>query len=267
MDSNIYNDPELYGLEHSGDSQDLAFCIRFARTHRPVRILEIGCGDGRLTIPVAEAAAEWGAAVCGLDTSRPMLDRAMSKSGADTVDWIEGDVRTFERPSGFDWIYSGCSTLSHLTTSADLLAAWRTASSNLSAGGRFLVAELMADLPALAESMSSPPRVPVQFDLEAGNGADHLVRYRATLYQAHTQTADVHYLYDHFERGRDDAERRLSQFRAHVFFPHEFQLLFLAAGLELEHLWGDFRGSRLASHSRHLIGCGRKRSVPTEAGS
>ena len=42
------------------------------------RVLELGCGTGRLTIPVARAGAE----IVGIDRSEPMLTRARSGCAA-----------------------------------------------------------------------------------------------------------------------------------------------------------------------------------------
>jgi len=62
---------ELYDLEHAGYRDDLDLYLNLAlAVGDPV--LELGCGTGRLLVPLAEA----GHRVTGFDLSRPMLDRA-----------------------------------------------------------------------------------------------------------------------------------------------------------------------------------------------
>ncbi|WP_405104763.1 class I SAM-dependent methyltransferase [Micromonospora sp. NBC_01405] len=50
------------------------------------RVLDLGCGTGRLTVALAAA----GHTVTGVDPAGPTLDAARSKPGADRVTWIEG---------------------------------------------------------------------------------------------------------------------------------------------------------------------------------
>ena len=55
------------------------------------RALELGCGTGRLTIPVARAGAE----IVGIDRSEPMLTRArqrLRRSRASAL-LVRGDIR------------------------------------------------------------------------------------------------------------------------------------------------------------------------------
>jgi SAM-dependent methyltransferase len=63
----------------------------------PRRIVDLGCGTGRLTIALADA----GHAVTGVDPNPVMLDRARAKPGAERVTWMHG--RSGDIPeAGFD---------------------------------------------------------------------------------------------------------------------------------------------------------------------
>src|SRR5215831_3912103 len=73
----IYQHPLDYELEVAAQHpQDVAFWSDLMQLERPKRVLEIGCGTGRLTIPLAQAGARLGFSVVGLDTEAAMLDRA-----------------------------------------------------------------------------------------------------------------------------------------------------------------------------------------------
>src|SRR5262245_19342445 len=73
----IYQHPEDYELEVASQRLgDEAFWSDLVRCERPKRVLEIGCGTGRLTIPLAREGACSGFTVTGLDTETAMLDRA-----------------------------------------------------------------------------------------------------------------------------------------------------------------------------------------------
>lgn len=52
----------------------------------PARLLDLGCGTGRLTVALARA----GHVVTGVDPARASLEAARPKAGADRVTWVEG---------------------------------------------------------------------------------------------------------------------------------------------------------------------------------
>jgi SAM-dependent methyltransferase len=72
---------------------------------RPLcRVLDLGCGPGAHAI----AFARLGHRVTGVDASPRLLDRARSaaRAGSVEVEWVEADMREFQRPSSFDLICS-----------------------------------------------------------------------------------------------------------------------------------------------------------------
>ena len=52
MDELIYQRPGDYELEHEGDD-DIEFFVELARRLKPKRVLELACGSGRVTEPLA----------------------------------------------------------------------------------------------------------------------------------------------------------------------------------------------------------------------
>src|SRR5260370_23106676 len=55
--SELYRNPEEYDREHLGYDEDIAFYVSLVRKLRPNRVLELGCGTGRITIPLAETGS------------------------------------------------------------------------------------------------------------------------------------------------------------------------------------------------------------------
>jgi SAM-dependent methyltransferase len=260
----IYDRPDVYDLEHEGDDQDIAFFIRFAERVRARRVLELGCGSGRVTVPLAEYAARNGATLVGLDESDAMLAQAARKLEAASPEakpaasLVTGDMRTYDATARFDLILVPCGTLSHLLDLDEQLAVWRRAYDNLAPGGRFVVDVPMPNLSALAESLATPPRALVELDLDAeAEGGSRLLRYKTTLYEAHTQRARVRFLYDHFDH-EPAAERLISDFESHTYFPRELELLFRATGFRIEATYGDYGFRPLRARSRTMIMVGAR---------
>lgn len=83
-----FNDPRLVAVYDAECpwSQDDDFFVSVANETPAARVLDLGCGTGRLALGLAAA----GHAVTGVDPARASLDAANAKPGAQNVTWIEG---------------------------------------------------------------------------------------------------------------------------------------------------------------------------------
>lgn len=95
-DNPEYNDPRLvplYDLQNRWGADD-DFFLALANKQPGSRILDLGCGTGRLTTVLAQA----GHRVTGIDPARASLDAAQAKPGAGAVRWIHGTAE--DAPEG-----------------------------------------------------------------------------------------------------------------------------------------------------------------------
>jgi SAM-dependent methyltransferase len=263
----IYERPRDYDLEHEGDDEDVAFYVHLLTRWKPRRVMELAAGSGRVTIPLARAAASSAIEIVGLEREGPMLDEAIRKrDGLDEkarscLSFEQGDMRAWRASRPFDLIVAPCSSLSHLLTLDDQIAAWRCAWDSLADGGRFVVDLTMPNLPLYADSMQTPPRTLVEVDVDArdpGTGT-RLLRYKTTRYLPQQQRAEVRFLYDKFPDG-SGCDRYVSDFDCHVYYPRELELLFRHTGFAVEAWFGDYGMRPLRASSRQLIGVGIKRA-------
>lgn len=261
----IYERPRDYDLEHEGDEEDVAFYLRLLARWQPRRVMELAAGSGRVTIPLARAAARTGVQVVGLEREGPMLEEAIRKRGDLDEDarrcltFMTGDMRAWRAKQPFDLIIAPCSSLSHLLTLDDQIAAWRCAWDGLAAGGRFVVDLTMPNLPLYADSMQTPPRTFVEVDIDARdpNTGTRLLRYKTTRYVPQEQRAEIRFLYDKFPDS-SQVDRYVSDFDCHVYYPREVELLFRHSGFGVEAWFGDYAMRQLWTSSRQLIGVGIK---------
>ncbi|MEV0726695.1 class I SAM-dependent methyltransferase [Micromonospora purpureochromogenes] len=83
-----FTDPRLvavYDVECPWGPDD-DFFLTEVGVEPAVRVLDFGCGTGRLALALAAA----GHTVTGVDPARASLDAARAKPGADRITWIEG---------------------------------------------------------------------------------------------------------------------------------------------------------------------------------
>jgi SAM-dependent methyltransferase len=129
-----YLTPNLYDLENPDFEPEGLFFLELAReTGGPV--LEIGCGTGRMTIPMAKAGLD----MTGLDIVPEMLERAKEKAGKLPITWVETDARTYALNRKFRFIFECGSVFMHQLTNADQQAFLARVREHLAPDGRFVV--------------------------------------------------------------------------------------------------------------------------------
>jgi len=126
--------------------RDVAFWQRLV-TARGGRVLELGCGTGRVTAPLGRTGA---AEVIGIDRSAPMLARGrtrLRRARLSNVGLVRGDIRylPFARGS-FDTVLAPYGVLQSLLREKDLVDTLDAVAALLPRGGVFGL-ELVADLP------------------------------------------------------------------------------------------------------------------------
>jgi SAM-dependent methyltransferase len=100
----------------------------------PLRILDLGCGTGTLTLAYAAA----GHRVRGADPAAPMLDVARAKPGAAAVTWVLSDAAGFRSDDRFDLIVMTGHAFQTLLTPLAMTAALSTMRAHLAPKGRVI---------------------------------------------------------------------------------------------------------------------------------
>lgn len=262
----IYRRPDDYDLEHEADRRDVQFYCQLVSRFRPHRVLELACGTGRLTLPLASIEDLPDLEVVGVERSEAMLDVARQKLALNEagltprVTFAAGDMRTWSGSSPFDIVLLGCSSITHLLTLDDRLAVWRRAFEHLRPGGRFIIDVTMPDIRSYATSLETPPRSPVEIDIDSRDASkdERLIRSRTTTYSAFEQRATIRFLYDKFSKD-GSVDRYVSDFDCYAYFPGELQLLFMYTGFEVESVWADFTFGAPCARSREIIITGVRR--------
>jgi SAM-dependent methyltransferase len=129
-----YADPETYDLEGGEFELDGTVLLDLAlQAGGPV--LELGCGTGIVTIPLAERGVD----VTGLDVAPQMIERAKFKAGHAPVRWVVADARSFSLGKQFALIYTAGAVFQHLLTRPDQEAMLARVREHLLPGGHFVM--------------------------------------------------------------------------------------------------------------------------------
>jgi len=245
--------PELFDLDYGDFADDLPFYENLARRCEGP-LLELGVGTGRVAIPLARA----GFSVWGIDASEAMLARARRKAGLELEERLHllpGDMRGFQLGREFQLIFASLGTFHHLLTPEEQLACLRCVHRHLAPGGLFV-----CDLrPLLSSDWEVGASLPVLHDwtrVLPGTG-ETVVKLRSVRADPARQVQHETHLYDLV--AVDGAVHRVvATVDLRFTTRYEMEGLLRAAGLEPEHVYGDFDLAPYAEDSEYLITVARK---------
>lgn len=126
--------------EQTEDETALAACMLRLVGDAPLRILEIGCGGGKLCVPLAQAGHD----VTGMDADVHMLQYAQEKAHSlPNLHLLHGDALTQPWGRDYDVVLLGSNLLINLTTDWDYKQAQKQlifrAADALRPGGRVVL--------------------------------------------------------------------------------------------------------------------------------
>lgn len=225
--------------------RDVPFWRNLA-VHAGGPVLELGCGTGRISLPLGRA----GVRLVGIDRSEPMLARARARVRraklADTVSLVRGDIRhlPFGQPGtgrsrrsrrGMAMVMAPYGVLQSLLQERDLAATLKAVHGVLEPGGTFGL-ELVADLPSWEEY-----RKRVSLDGWRGKKGGTRVTLVETVEQDRARQRTIFHQTFTERRGRAKREHRFSLTFRTLSVPQMTRRL-EKAGFEVTALLGDYRG-------------------------
>lgn len=250
IDNNLeeYTDPEIYDLENQDFEPDGLFFLDFAKKlNGPV--LELGCGTGRVTIPLAGHGVD----MTGLDVVPGMIARALRKAGELPIQWIIQDARSFNLGRSFRLIFESGSMFQHLLTRTDQEAFLARVHEHLEDEGRFIVSLMFPH----ADMLTSVELEKDWFSYEDLAGQKIQVsgtEYYDPVRQVKLETA--------YRRWMDDSGQeilRVAPLCLRYMFPQEMEALLHYNRFRVLEQYGDWEGKPLTEKSRMIITVCKKR--------
>jgi len=231
----LYLTPERTAKEVEGVIQILAL-------PPGAKVLDLCCGHGRHTIPLARAGYQ----VTGLDLSEVFLRRARQDAAAAgvAVTWVQRDMRDIPFPNEFDAIVNLFAAFGYFDDEVENQKVLAAVARALKPGGRFLIDVINRDYLAkvflprdwerLGEILVWRER---SFDSIAGRSMETI----------------------HWEK---DGVRQTRSNNLRVYTATELTGMLAAAGLRLVKAYGGLDGSELVFSSRRLTLLAEKPATP-----
>lgn len=231
-------DGRLYDSWHRNLNEDLPFYLKQAERFGDP-ILEIGCGTGRVSLPLAER----GFAVTGLERESTMLDRAEQKAAAKglTVHWVREDIRNFQTAERFALVLYPFNTIGQLNGLEEIIAVFRKIRSLLTPNGRFVIDFFNPDFTYLSRR---PDLVAHDEAFPSPDGAGNIQLTYTIDYDRARQISQVTFRFQ-----MPDGRELTETLDMRIFFPQELDAYLRFAGFTIEHKFGDYDEAPFVSAS------------------
>jgi len=207
-------------------------------------ILELGCGTGRITVPIAQD----GHHIVGLDHSAAMLERAERRARRASVEvrWVEGDMRAVSFNEAFDLVLRAFNSFLMLDPD-DRWSCLARVREHMAPRGRVAIDVFQPDPQIVVGLDGGVVDEWERIDPETGRAVRHFSSSHANV-DGVTQRI-------WYDETTDEGEvRRIGGTTTlHYLYRREAELLFSEAGFVIETLHGDYEGNPADAQSRKLL--------------
>lgn len=246
----LYEDAAFYDAEFAERAHEIPFYVECAlRAGGPV--LELACGTGRLTLPIAAAGVQ----IVGVDLVPSMIERARKKAATVglAVEWHVADVRALSLGRSFRMAFIATNALQHLQDAESLEAFFLRVREHVDPGGQLIVDVFNPSVQKLSPSIEArhahktfvlSDGRPVEVDV----GSEYL--------------SDRQLLHFELKYRVDGRIVRTKDVRMRCIFPEELLALCRAGGFEPVERFGDYDQSPFHAESPQQIVVCRNETGP-----
>ena len=234
----LYWDGRHYDLETRDYVNDIPFYLRKVKKYgEPV--LELACGTGRITIPIAEQGID----ITGLDITLSMLSHAKKKAQEKglNIKWVEADCRNFKLNSKFNLILFPFNSIAHLHDLESIKSCLSRVKMHLKNKGRFII-----DIfnPRLDTLIREPSRRYLVAEYPNPYGKGTVVITENNIYDTATQINRIKWYY------RIGSQPEIvKELNMRIFYPQEIDALLHYNGFKIEDKFGDYDETSFTSTS------------------
>jgi len=221
-DANIYD-----GMNTS--LIDLQFYKRWLPKNKDARILELCCGTGRLTIPIARDGYD----ISGVDYTSSMLDQAKTKASEAGLEirFVEADIRTLNLQEKYDLIFIPFNSIHHLYKNEDLFKTFTVVKNHLKDGGLFLLDCFNPNIQYIVEGEKEQKEIATY---TTDDGREVLIK-QTMRYERKAQINRIEWHY--FINGEFDSIQNLDM---RMYFPQELDTYLKQFEFKIVHKFGSF---------------------------
>jgi ubiquinone/menaquinone biosynthesis C-methylase UbiE len=234
----LYYDQYSFGLE--GDTQ---FYVEEAK-NAGSPVLELGCGTGRILIPIAES----GIIITGLDRSKTMLSAARDKVGSfdariqEKIELVEGDMRDFSLDRKFKMILIPFRAFLHLLTIEDQRQALERIREHLTPDGKLIFNIFDPSVEIISSHTGQIGScITKHGEFTHPETGNRVIVWDTRQYDLTQQIVNEEFMFEEQDAEGRVVSKSYSPFQLRFIYRYEMQYLLELCGYSVEALYGDFR--------------------------
>ncbi len=248
---------DVYDSIYAYVREDIPFYVQEAARSGGT-VLELGCGTGRVTIPIAQAGVD----IVGLDNSEGMLQRARSKihdldPGHGNIDLQFGDMREFSLDRKFPLIIVPFRGFLSLLSVEDQVTCLTNVRSHLEPDGRLIFNVFVPDPQMLVEDEDAAFHLRDVTNPDTGRTS---IVWQQTRVDNHNQVLSVRLIVDETDQHGKVGNRFYRDYQIRYAYRFEILHLLERCGFEVVDLYGDFVGTPFDDDSGEMVWVARARN-------
>lgn len=251
-----FSDPINYDIEDPSDT-GVTFYSALAQ-EAGGSVLEIACGTGRVTIPIATL----GFPTTGMDIVPGMLEQAKRKSAGLPIHWVEDDARTFDLHEQFRFIFLTGNAFQAFVANAEQEALLQRVRLHLDDQGLFAFETRNPLFPNITTREGFFPLLETRTEEEDRPPFINVDGHKVyeTITQVYDNVTQILHLTSQ-KRWHDgkEAQTKITRTALRYTFPQELAALLHYNGFHIDRQYGDWNYEPLSASSPSIITICRKR--------
>lgn len=230
-------DPKIYdGLNQQKD--DIDFYRKWITSNSISKVLEVCCGTGRITIPLAKCGID----ISGFDLNEDMLQEAKNKAEKEkvSISFYQGDMREMLLREKYQMIFIPFNSIHCLYTHADIIKTLKSIHDHLDKDGYLILDYFNPDISYITSNQNT--------SLEIANyvtADNRKIKILQTMnYEDHTQINRIKWEYF-----VNDQPHSIESLDMRMFYPQELDYYIVSNGYRIVNKYGDYQMNNFTNGS------------------
>ena len=239
-----------YDVLHADLTEDIKLLLRIAE---PVKgpLLELGCGTGRLMIPLARA----GYNITGVDNSVEMLAIGRTKAAdlgeaaRNRITFVEGDMISFKRPNKYELAIFGHNTFMHIGR-LQLDTTLLNIRSHLSISGLLVID---VDNPTEVADPSLDHLILLEGTFRMPMSGDVVTQSASSWSDEEQQVRHITWIFERSPAAGGGVNRHIVETSFYYYYAHQVEMALNNAGFQMNAIYGDYDQSPYSDDGSRMI--------------
>ncbi|MEZ4854697.1 class I SAM-dependent methyltransferase [Flavobacterium sp.] len=216
--------------------------IKIGCLKKNAKILELCCGSGRLTIPIAKD----GLNLTGVDNSKSMLEQAKIKAKKEKVEinFILADIKKLDLTHSYDLIFIPFNSIHHLYENHELFDAFKVVEKHLKDNGLFIFDCYNPNIQYITEAEKKQNKIAEYITTDNRK----VIIEQTMKYESKTQINRIEWHYF-----INDVFHSIQNLDMRMYYPQELDSYLKFSGFTILHKFGNFDEDKFNNNSEKQI--------------